>query len=179
MAADVQSYLYRIDADDQISFIDDSWLSFAAENDAPELVRDRLIGHPLWSYIGGKTIQSVYQALFDQVRVTRKPISAPFRCDSPSTIRQMELVVRPLNRGSLELEGRLLASAHREEVALFNRFVPRSGELLKVCSFCRRLALNEQWLEAADAVNRYSLFAQSRQPRLSEQMCPDCRDAFV
>ena len=168
------SYVYRIDGTDYLTYVSNAWVAFAQENGARELVPSNVIGHIIWSFIEGSAIRDFYQAMFDRVRVSKAELVVPFRCDSPDTIRQMELAIRPMDRGGLELEGRVLSIGSRDNVHLFDRYAGRAIQTIPICSFCRRVAVSGCWLEASEAVSQYGFFSGPTQPRLSEQICTSC-----
>lgn len=173
------SYVYRIDARDRLIYVSEDWLAFARENDAPELVPGSLMGAEIWSFIQGETIQDVYQAMFDRVRVSGIELVVPFRCDSPEAIRRMELAMRPVGRGEIELEGRLLSTGPRENVHLLDRHARRARRTVPICSFCRQVAVSGSWLEASEAVARYGFLSGATPPRLREQICTSCAERGV
>lgn len=173
------SCTYHIDATDRITFVDDAWSKFARENQAPELDSSRVVGKEIWSFIAGPTVQAIYQAMFDHVRVRKTELVVPFRCDSPGIVRQMELVMRPRGRGGIEFEGRMLSTGPTHNVVLFDRHVRRTRRTIRICSFCRRVAPLGRWLEASDAVSRYEILSGEAQPTLSEQICASCAERMV
>jgi hypothetical protein len=177
--SDVPIYVYRIDATDSLTYVSEEWVAFAQENDAPELTPSRLVGVEIWTFIEGQAIRDFYQALFDRVRVTGTEFVVPFRCDSPDTIRQMELAMRPAQLGGVELEGRLLSIGSRDNVHLLNRYAPRANPTIPICSFCRRIAVSGRWLEASEAISRYGFFSGPTQPTLSEQICTSCAERGI
>jgi hypothetical protein len=171
--------VYRIDARDKLTHVNDDWVAFAQQNQAPELVPGNLLGEEIWLFIRGQTIRDLYQAMFDRVRVLRTELIAPFRCDSPDTVRQMELTMRPLPQGGIEFDGRVLSMGTRENVYLFDRYVRRTRRTIAICSFCRRLEVGGHWLEASEAVSRYPYFSGTAQPKLSEEICTGCSGVGV
>lgn len=176
---DVPTYLYCIDATDRLTFVSDEWIAFAQENDAQDLVSNRLLGVEIWSFIEGKAIRDFYQALFDHVRVTETEVIVPFRCDSPNMIRQMELAIRPAQSGEVELEGRLLSIGSRDNIHLFSRHARRADRTIPICSFCRRVAVSGRWLDVPEAIYRYGFFSGPTQPKISEQICPSCAERGI
>lgn len=92
--------VYEIDADDRIRRVDDGWLDFARRNDGPELVREKVLGRELWSFVEGRELRLLYRSLIDSVRRTRLGASVPFRCDAPEEARSMRLQIDPIGAGN-------------------------------------------------------------------------------
>ena len=57
-------YEYVIDDSDCIVFVSPNWLTFAAENAAPQLTETTVLGMPIWSYIADTDCREVYRMLF-------------------------------------------------------------------------------------------------------------------
>jgi hypothetical protein len=170
-------YVYRLDGMDTVRFVSSSWLRFAQENDAAELVEERVVGHVIWDFVQGVEVRRLWATLFSTLRARREEIVVPFRCDSPSVVRLMELTLRPLPPAGIELEGRLLEERSRKPVALFSRSLERSPESMPICGLCRRLCVHQAWLEAEQAIARARLLDSALLPRLVESVCPECRTA--
>ena len=169
-----ERYVYRIDANDVIQFVNPEWLSFAQANEAPQLDAAAVIGRPLWDFIVGAETRTLYEALFRGLRARRSEVEIPFRCDSPSVVRHMTLAVRPLVSSEIELEGRVLRIESREPVELLSRGAARSDESIPICSICRRLFVHGVWVEAGAAIVRRDLFGARPIPRLDERVCDTC-----
>jgi hypothetical protein len=167
-------FTYRIDAADAITYVGEAWLLFAADNEAPELTREVVLGQPIWRFIAGEETSRLYREIVLTLRQSRAEATIPFRCDSPTVIRQMALTLRSLPDGGVEFEGRLLSATTRPPVAVFSRWAERSEAVLPICSLCRLIRAPDGWLEAAQAVATGRLFNATPVPRLEETVCPSC-----
>lgn len=171
----VPASVYELDAADCISFVSESWLDFARGNGAPELTRERVLGHPLWAFVAGDETRRVYEAIFERVRRMERPVVVPFRCDSPDRFRFMELAIQPSAAGRMECRATLVREQTRPFFSILDRAFPRSERSLPMCSFCRRiLVAGAEWLEAEAAVARLDLFDSTRLPRLEYRVCDGC-----
>ena len=162
---------YRIAAEDRIVSVNEAWLDFAAMNGAPHLTLATVLGRPVWQFVTGSTTLALYRQLFAELRDSRDEVVLPFRCDSPDTERQMELVCRPMAHSAIELEGRLVAQKLRTTAP------PRSARppgTLRACPSCKRFRGRAEWLEARILIVRESLFTRNTSPALEEQLCEDC-----
>jgi hypothetical protein len=167
-------YVYRIDAEDRVTFVSPEWLRFAEENDACELTADRVVGQPIWNFITGDDSREFYASIFGNLRLRGTEITIPFRCDSPTVVRQMNLTLRLLPEGKIECEGVLLQARSREPITVLFRWVIRTDETIPICSLCRRLSVQGEWLELRDAVTRAGIVNVAPVPRLQETVCPTC-----
>ena len=167
-------FAYRIDRADVISFVSPEWVQFALANEAPQLTEGNVVGKPIWDFIAGKEVRTLYESLFRNLRSRRGEIAIPFQCDAPSLVRYMTLTLRSLHSGGIECEGRLDRTEPREAVAILSRGVARSKDSIPICSLCRRLSVFEEWLEVRAAIVRKRLFTATALPRLEETLCPEC-----
>lgn len=174
VAALDQVYRYRIDPDDRIAWVDARWLAFAQENGAPELTGD-VVGQSLWRYIAGDATCEVYRRLHSEVRLRRRPIVVPFRCDSPSLRREMQLVVSSDERGEIHYESTILLAAPCPPTNVFDASLSRGRSLLTMCSCCKRVLLEpEGWLEIDEASVRLEVLNAATPPQLRYEVCPGC-----
>lgn len=168
-------FRYRIDAADAIAFVDQAWIRFAVENQAPDLTGEAVVGRPIWQFIAGEETRRLYRELFGLLRASRSELNIPFRCDSPTTVRQMTLTLRSAPKRGIEFEGWLVEAQARPPVAVFSRWAERSEEFIAICSLCRRLSILGEWVDAAEAITRGRLFNAAPVPRLAESICAECR----
>jgi len=175
---DTRRYIYRLDATDRIVWVNDAWLAFARENDAAALAAETVLYRPLWDFITNTEVQHLYGLIFDKVRSTGSVVTLPFRCDSPTRRRFMELVVGPEPQQTLNLASRLLWEEPREPVALLEAARPHSERFLTICSWCKRVLLaHGQWAEVEVAMRSLDTFQEPVLPRLTHGICPSCRTA--
>jgi len=170
-----ERYVYRIDKDDRIKFVNSAWLKFARENEAPELTKTFVIGKRIWIFIAESDVQKLYRSIFTRVRTTDIELNIPFRCDLPTTLIFMELSLHSLPDSSIELSGKVLKRKKRKYTPLFDRNIPRSNQMLNICSFCRRIRkITDEWLEPEQAIIHFNLFNDPKPPQLIESICPLC-----
>lgn len=169
--------IYRIDLNDRFTFFNPTWVSFARDNDAQQLTPDSLTGRLLWDSIDGREVRQLYELILAKVRRLSRPATLPFRCDSPTVRRFMELKIVPATESELQFEALTLKVESRDPVTILNASVPRSDEVLSICSSCKRiLSAGNEWLDAEAAITRLGLFDGSPLPQLSHGICPLCRD---
>jgi hypothetical protein len=172
---------YWLDKDNRIIRVDNRWLAFAEENEGidsclPELV----INRPLWDFIHDQETRHLYEIIIEKVRSRGKPLTIPFRCDSPSKRRYLELTISVLPGGELEFQSTLLKVESREPVELLRESTPRSDEHVRICSFCKKVALSKtEWVEVEEAVRRLGLFERTALPQLTHGACPACHRSIM
>jgi len=174
-----QIYRYGVDAGDLICHVDHWWLAFAAENGASDLGRDSLLGRSLWDFIADEPTRTLYQELHDRVRSTGNSIHVPFRCDSPTLRRYMQLTISQHEEGKLLYESTLLRTAPQPRMSVLSPSSDRANAFLTMCSCCKRSLLEPQgWLELEEIALRLRLYDQPSVPELRYTLCPNCSDRF-
>jgi hypothetical protein len=168
---------YEIDAADRITAVGDRWLAFARENDAPSLTPEAVLGRSLWDFVAGDQTRVLYQEILRRVREHGVQIILPFRCDSPAYRRWMRLVITPRGEGSVRLDCVLERKLERLNLGILDPASRRSRDELPICSCCKRVAVESDWLEPEDAVTRLYELAEEPYPRLSHVVCEACEAA--
>jgi hypothetical protein len=175
---------YVIDPADRVVAVDDGWIAFANENDAPDLP-ERVIGVSLWTFVANDTVRELYSTLFRRIRATGRDITISFRGDSPSTRRYMKLSVGRGNgppgtllcRATLLRMERQSVPFHVVTPSLWSTAPPPWEESCDVvmsgCSWCRRVNANG-WREIDDALLHLpTLFGEPVGLRTTG-VCPAC-----
>ena len=167
--------VYCIDRADVITAVNADWDAFARDNEGDHLTADNVVGRPLWDFISDPETEQIYRALLRRLRQGVAIPPLPFRCDSPGLRRFMELHTRGGDDQSVEFEARLLRAEPREPVALLEAETERGDGLVRICSWCKRVAVAEaDWREVEEAVPRLGLLEFHRPPPLTHTMCEDC-----
>lgn len=87
----------------------------------------------------------------------------------------MELRLLPGPAGEIELESTLIRREQRLPVALLENRIDTGAGLLRICSMCKKLAVNARlWVEIEDALAHLKPFEQDRMPGLTHGLCPHC-----
>jgi hypothetical protein len=177
---DTRVFIYRVDAQDRIVFANAAWYDFARENGGETLHPKAVVGAPLWGFLCNAETQHLFQSLLRQVRDAGRPVTVPFRCDSPDCRRFMELELARLPDQVVEFRSRILRQERRAGVPLLDETVARSESMLTMCAWCKKVKLpDERWAEVEEAVNALQLFAVPHLPRISHGVCDECRRTLV
>lgn len=171
-----KSFKYTIDSEDRITSVCQNWCEFARDNKATDQCTSPLIlGRTLWDFISDMETRHIYELMVQQVRMSNKQANVTINCDSPDLKRLIEITINPLDGNSIEFSSTIVEEEERDALPILDPSVERSRELVKICSFCKKIAVSEnEWLETSQAVARLGLFGQSPMPKLSHGMCPEC-----
>ena len=171
--------VHRVDRDGCIVAVSGSWKAFAEENGAGSALQ-AVRGSVLWNYIAGAQTRHLYHVLMERARSSGRSLHIPYRCDSPDTRRfmEMELAFLP-EHDEFEFRNRLLRVELRSPVPLLDPNTCRSEAMLTMCSWCKKVKMDdEEWVEAEAAVRRLGLLEDACMPRLSHGICPACEARF-
>lgn len=169
----VASCSYELDERFRIVAVDRAWTLFAEENGAPELVPPGPYGRPIWDYISDATTANLWRVIYEKVLRTGDPVIVPIRCDSPTARRFLELVVSRRPGFGLRVDSTVVRREDRPAVLLFDEDRPRQG-MLRMCSWCNRVLLHDDWVDAEVLVAAMRIFEQRTVPEVTHGMCPDC-----
>jgi hypothetical protein len=175
MTAEFLTCRYRVDEADLLVSVDDIWLAFAAENGAAELDEASVLGRPLWEFVAGDETRRLYSEMHTRVRQKKTPVVLPFRCDSPSLRRHMQLTISAWDADQLTYESVLLRVEPQRPLGIFDSMRPRSNSILTVCSCCKRALLEPAgWLDVEEVSTKLRLFETQKVPDLRYAVCPNC-----
>ena len=177
----------RIDSEDRFTFVDESWVRFAHENWIEGFAETDILDRSLWDFISGEGTRHLWKIILQRVRAGEFTVSFPYRCDSPGCRRHMSMEVVPGADKSIEMLNRILRVEPREPVSLLDAGAPRSGKLLPLCSWCKKVRVEGaggsedavRWLEVEDAVAALGLFDPEVLPALSHEVCEECYGRIV
>lgn len=167
---------YCIDSADRLTSVDDGWNEFALSNQGKELDDTSILGRSLWDFIDDRETRHLFGLIVEKVRREEKPVSLPFRCDSPDHRRFLELKLVPLGDGAVQFTSKLLREELRAPVALLDTGTPRNDEMLAICSWCKKIEVADGWKEIEDAAGTIELFSAPVLPKLSHAICPACKE---
>jgi len=171
---------YYIDKENRLTFVDDKWYEFALDNKAAQLTRPVVVNKSLFSFISDESTIHLYKMLIERIRKEQETLGFAFRCDSPDRRRFMEMVLFPLSNNSVGFRSCIIKEELRKTVALLDAGGVRSGDLLKICSWCKKIELDHSvWVEVEQAVESLGLFNVVKLPYLTHGMCPSCHDGYI
>ena len=169
-------YRYCIDAQDRITEVSENWDAFARANAAASnTLAGAVVGRPLWSFIAGEETEHLFRLIAAHVRKSGATLTIPIRCDSPDCRRCLSLSLRGLPDDEMVFESRVDRIEMRAPIDMLDARFDRSAELMRICSFCKKIASREdEWIEIEAAVRQFRLFEATRLPMLTHGVCPVC-----
>ncbi|MDD4101767.1 MAG: hypothetical protein PHU80_03950 [Kiritimatiellae bacterium] len=176
-----ETYVYRINADDVIVWVGDNWQAFVEANKgAANTAAKAVLGKSLYDYICGLEVRHLYATVLKVVRERNQVLHLLFRCDAPELRRYLRLELAPLTNGHVELRSQILKTESRESVELLRPDLPRSDEIITMCSMCKKVETDpDDWQEIESAINRLHLFEMEAPPQISHGLCPVCYQAML
>jgi hypothetical protein len=173
------SFMWIIDGADKIVRVNDDWLAFAGENGAPQLTADSVLDQFIWRFIGGREIIYLYKQIFSRLRAGQPPVTFPFRCDSPEWRRFMEMKLSLLPGGAIQFMAHIVRQERRAPADPREAPRDRTGEFLKICSWCKKINIPGQgWGEIEAAIEALDLFGGHSMPRMTHTICEACSSAI-
>jgi hypothetical protein len=163
---------YRLDAEGTIVECGGSWDGFAIENGASRLRADHVVGRAVWDFITGTETRQLWREVFGVARA-RGRVFVPFRCDSPTVRRRLEMAVEVEPGGGLSIATAVLRVEPRAPEAWLSPDGQRTVGMVTSCSWCRRFLVGDEWLEVEVAVARSGLL-EDEMPAITHGVCPDC-----
>ncbi|MEX2471452.1 MAG: hypothetical protein WEA34_04690, partial [Gemmatimonadota bacterium] len=165
---------YVVKPDGTVVEIRGIWDDFARTNGAGGLTIANVVGHDLCDFVSGPATRLVYDALIERVGRTRAPIHFTFRCDAPDVRRHMRMDVMGDGSENVRFSSRIVSEEPRPRQALLSTDVDRSDVTVVMCSWCKRVKQDDNWVEVEEYVESTGLMEEERFPQLSHGLCPEC-----
>lgn len=86
----------------------------------------------------------------------------------------MEVTITREPGDHVVFESRLVREERRPNVELLDAGRPASEYELAICGWCKRIGIDNAWLEVEDAMRELELFGWAILPRLSHKVCDGC-----
>ena len=160
---------YRLDTNDRIVSVNDEWDRFALQNSGEDVLSAKVINRPLEEFLDDPDTRAFYSQTIADVRNGKRSIFQ-FRCDSPERSRLLEMRVELTDDGLVEFTSRPIWIQERPREMLFDPSVPRTSEIVRVCSWCKKIFVNGAWVE----VDETQLFDGPEKPSLTHGICETC-----
>lgn len=165
--------VYAINNRDKIVFVNDGWDRFAAANNGEKHVSQKILNRPLWDFITGAATRDIYRQIIGAARLGRI-CQFHFRCDAPQERRRLMMNIASGAEGNVLFKVSVITTEDRTSQPLLN---PRTGStenFLTVCSWCKKMSVNGQWVEVEKAVALLNLFEEDNLPQLTHGICESC-----
>ena len=174
------TYCYGVDVNDDLAWVDSSWLGFANENGASDLTKTPIQGKCLWDFIADESTRNLYREIHRRVRSTGRAIVLPLRCDSPNLKRYMQLTISPGFSGALDYRCILHRVELQPRLTILEYSTKRSSDMLTMCSCCKKVCVEPMgWVHVEAVAAKLHLFDSDTVPQLQYLVCPECVSAPV
>lgn len=175
------TYTYTIDHDDRLISVSDGWNSFADNNGgAQKIIQPGILNKKIWDFIADDGTEYLYKELIYRVRDHDVRANVKIRCDSPAERRFLNIEMSNVYDGFIQFVSRIEKTEKRERIDLFDSDREFSDEMLRVCSYCKKIDIgNEEWEEVEVAINRLGLFNSTPMPAITHGVCPVCYCAVM
>jgi hypothetical protein len=176
-----EQYIYRIDENDNIIYVSDNWNTFIDENFGDDSCKTpHIIGRSFWDFITDSETSHLYEIMVIKVREAGRSLTVPIRCDAPDLKRYIEITVSLLENNIVEFNSTITKTESREPLDILDKSIPRSDELIKICSYCKKINVNDScWLHTEHAIEKLKLFEKKQLPKLTHGVCPTCYDEMM
>jgi hypothetical protein len=175
---DNTTVIYRIDAQDNIVFVNNIWEQFAISNDASECASENVLTQSLWDSVSDYASRQIYQEIIHKVRANKR-VAFNFRCDSPEWRRFLEMDITA-QKDEVQFEIRTLKTEQRPPQHILDKNALRSDDFIEICGWCKKVDVGqENWIEVEEAVRTLGIFEQERFPELSHGMCEKCYETMA
>jgi len=171
--------IYRIDAEDRIIECNDAWSRFARANDGESTLPDWVIGKTLWELVCDPTLSELYRRMIAKARAGL-PVQFRCRCDAPTERRVFRMTLRGQNDDEVEFTSELESCEPRPEVVWLRSHASDSGNLVRICSWCARVFVQDRgWVAIEQAIEWHASLQSCYNPRLTHGMCESCRGEML
>jgi hypothetical protein len=181
MATDASpvSVIYRIDAEDRITYVNPAWIEFARDNHGDAVMPELVLGRNLLASVANTTVRQLYERIIQRVR-GGKSVRFRYRCDAPDRRRFFVMDVSLASGGEVEFSSTLTREEKRAPVALLEPGRLRGGGSLRICSLCQRVAMpDRRWLQVEEAVDVLHLLEAEHLPAISHAICEQCYSVMI
>ncbi len=170
----MDNIVYHVDAGQRLTYANRAWDVFATENDAPDLISDRILGKRLDSFISDPGTRDFYREALARA-FDGRVFEFSLRCDSPERRRLLAMRIQETD-AEVVFETRLIRQTPRPfRIELLRRGAPRNQDFVKVCGWCKRMNTRfAVWQELEIAVANFDFFKRPALPMISHGICPDC-----
>ncbi len=167
--------VYRIDDQGRITYVNPAWSEFARNNQGKPVLPEYILKTSLMASIADMTVRELYRQMIKRARAGSS-VQFQYRCDAPDRRRLYGMEISLLASGEVEFASTLVHEDLRPAVALLEPGHARSRALLRVCSWCQKVAMPDgQWLPVEEAVAELRLLETDELPGLTHGICEACQ----
>jgi hypothetical protein len=167
--------VYRIDQNDCLTFISESWSEAAKASGGYVFMREYLVGRRLWDLLIDPKVIALYCSLVARVRAGHPAIFS-YRCDTATQERRFLMRIQLTEANEVEFYTTPEQETGRVRVPVLDSSHARDDtRVLRMCSMCQQVELSvNYWVPMEAAAKLGDLLATDRLPRLQHALCPLC-----
>jgi hypothetical protein len=152
---------YVVDRFNRIVDVDAAWdAAVSGDSGCPGVMRVRIIGRPLESFLAGDATKMFVRVAFDAVRLLGEPRVLPYRCDSTTERRRFEMTISAADGGLIRVTHRQVFAEPRLARSAISKARASAGWRCSQCMAVRLVGTRE-WVDAEG----YTPLAQDVCPR--------------
>ncbi|MCX8065919.1 MAG: hypothetical protein N3G21_12235, partial [Candidatus Hydrogenedentes bacterium] len=139
-----------------------------------EIISDKVIGKNLFNFIYSKDVKQIYREIIACVK-NGKTIKFPFRCDSPTHVRNFFMTINLDEEKKVTFTSEFLSENLRETPlkAIYSTNISEEY-MLVMCSWCKKVKTQAGWLELEEVLNKEKIFIKREIPQISHGICEEC-----
>ena len=173
VAAEHAKLSYWIDSRGTVLRVDGPWdVWLGDDGEVPDRCRElKVVGNSLFSFIESDGVQHVYRTMHARIFETGRTIEFPFRCDSTSFRREMQMRISR-DGDALRYDSIIISETRRPRP--LPRPTPTADTLVAMCSFCKAYRFP---IESPHWKDIESLFVEPNLPELfsvTHGLCEPC-----
>gem|GEM_PF-779485 len=168
--------VFVLDKDNNILEVNETWDTFAQENDGQGLTRPEVVNRNLFDFIHGDSTRMFVQVLLDYARILQNTLERDYRCDSDHLKRYMKMVIKPQPDGKIQLENVTVRVEKMVRRVPFRPASPGQHSHLR-CSMCNNLKIRDQWMDPEEALRLGEV--DSLDNPVTYTVCPSCYSSLT
>jgi hypothetical protein len=174
----IMQIIYHIDSENNIYQINQAWDEFAMSNDAAYLIRDKIVGNNIFSFISSEAMREIWSHIFKRCR-RGADLIFDYRCDSPDVKRFMKMELKSLPDNHIKFISTII-NEEKIDLKVIDTSLKRNENKISMCSWCKKIRLSEHtWLEIDKAIDHLNLFFVDNMPQITHGICKTCKKELM
>ncbi len=173
--------IYWLDQHDIIRKVDDYWDNTLEDPTAKRVRKSEILGKPLFEFICDDITRMFIRTLLQSARLLMQPLCRPYRCDSPTEKRYLQMTIALESDGLLSVAHELIKTEPLFKPVFFQTVSSsmansQGGSHIR-CSICNRVRLSRHisWQE----VDSLAVIAEAKHPiSVIYGVCSDCMSSL-
>jgi len=113
------------------------------------------------------------------MRNSKKKTVVPYRCDTPTMLRFMELGVIAEQDDNLFILSFLNTEENTAYLGLLDQIQRDLKYFLTICSWCKKVEIEKLWVEIQAAIQELDLFTNRTFPQLCHSIVQGCATSIM